>query len=196
MWEWPNRYLDERTLRFYVATETRFLSWAEVLALWIDAPSFSDAFSEALAAVPWAAFRWETRPLIGSDFAEPFEFVVIDSPDLIARPDPAPFAEHLRHAGRRTIVEFDNLGGDARMVVPCPLVADDAYTHLARFVRFAPKAQQRELWREVGLAMERRAGDIPVWLNTAGAGVAWLHVRLDDRPKYYAHAPYTVVTTG
>ncbi len=24
----------------------------------------------------------------------------------------------------------------------------------------------------------------------AGLGVAWLHIRLDDRPKYYRHAPY------
>jgi hypothetical protein len=30
----------------------------------------------------------------------------------------------------------------------------------------------------------------PEWLSTAGAGVSWLHVRLDDRPKYYGYAPY------
>ncbi|MFL6237620.1 MAG: DUF6940 family protein [Thermoanaerobaculia bacterium] len=23
-----------------------------------------------------------------------------------------------------------------------------------------------------------------------GAGVSWLHVRLDDRPKYYGYGPY------
>jgi hypothetical protein len=38
--------------------------------------------------------------------------------------------------------------------------------------------------------MARRVGRQPVWLSTAGAGVAWLHVRLDDRPKYYGHGPY------
>ena len=46
------------------------------------------------------------------------------------------------------------------------------------------------LWQVVGEAMERRLGTEPVWLSTAGAGVSWLHVRLDDRPKYYGHAPY------
>ncbi|MFO1021395.1 MAG: hypothetical protein U0903_11970 [Planctomycetales bacterium] len=33
----------------------------------------------------------------------------------------------------------------------------------------------------------------PVWLSTAGAGVPWLHVHLDDQPKYYSHAPYRAV---
>ncbi len=28
------------------------------------------------------------------------------------------------------------------------------------------------------------------WLNTEGGGVAWLHVRIDQRPKYYHYAPY------
>jgi hypothetical protein len=51
-------------------------------------------------------------------------------------------------------------------------------------------AQQRALWQSVGEAMSRRIGARPVWLSTAGAGVAWLHVRLDDRPKYYGYAPY------
>ncbi len=32
--------------------------------------------------------------------------------------------------------------------------------------------------------------DRPIWLSTAGGGVAWLHVRLDSTPKYYGYAPY------
>ena len=36
-------------------------------------------------------------------------------------------------------------------------------------------------------ALLQRLGARPVWLSTAGGGVDWLHVRLDDRPKYYRH---------
>jgi hypothetical protein len=64
------------------------------------------------------------------------------------------------------------------------------YGHLAAFVRGAPAEQREALWRTVGDALSRRLGAKPVWLSTAGAGVSWLHVRLDDRPKYYGHAPY------
>jgi hypothetical protein len=38
--------------------------------------------------------------------------------------------------------------------------------------------------------MVRRMSAKPVWLSTAGAGVSWLHVRLDDQPKYYGFALY------
>jgi hypothetical protein len=38
--------------------------------------------------------------------------------------------------------------------------------------------------------MSERVGSKVVWLSTAGAGVSWLHVRLDDRPKYYQFEPY------
>lgn len=190
MWEWPSKYLDDRTLRFHAATATRALSWGEVLALWIDEPKFSAAFDAALAAAPWEAFRWETPALRCEELDEPFEFVVIDAPELPECPDPTPFAEHFRDAADRPVVRFNNIGGDAELVVPCPIADETAYAQLAHFVRRAPASQRHALWHEVGLAMERRVDDRPVWLSTAGSGVAWLHVRLDDSPKYYAHTPY------
>jgi hypothetical protein len=57
-------------------------------------------------------------------------------------------------------------------------------------MRQAPEQQKHALWKLVGAAMQHRLGIKPVWLSTAGAGVSWLHVRLDDRPKYYGYAPY------
>jgi hypothetical protein len=42
--------------------------------------------------------------------------------------------------------------------------------------------------------MQRRLNNKPVWLSTAGAGVAWLHIRLDDRPKYYGYTPFRAFT--
>ena len=74
--------------------------------------------------------------------------------------------------------------------MPCPRGDLDAYGHLAAFVRGAPDSQRDGLWRSVASAMRRRVNAKPVWLSTAGDGVAWLHVRLDDRPKYYAFTPY------
>ncbi|NBB94088.1 MAG: hypothetical protein GVY32_13065 [Gammaproteobacteria bacterium] len=167
------------------------LSWRDVLAGWRETPALAEAFGAALAELPFAAFRWETPAMTGHRLDTVFECVAVDDPSLDVAPDPSPFSEHLRDD--RSVVRFPNLGGDAVMVVPCRRSREAAYSHVAAFCRHAPGDQQQALWREVAEAMIERLGDRPVWLNTAGAGVAWLHVRLDDRPKYYAHAPYRTV---
>lgn len=63
MYERPVKKLDDRTMRFQIAVDTRLLCWAEVLALWTDSPEFADEFSAALGASRFSAFRWETPPL-------------------------------------------------------------------------------------------------------------------------------------
>lgn len=88
------------------------------------------------------------------------------------------------------VVSFANLGGDATLVVPSSRGPDENYGHLAAFVRGAPRDQVRSLWRRVGQVASEGLGRSPVWISTAGGGVAWLHVRFDRRPKYYGHAPY------
>ncbi|MDJ0803596.1 MAG: hypothetical protein QNI97_12050, partial [Desulfobacterales bacterium] len=103
---------------------------------------------------------------------------------------PTAFAEHFEKADVGGVVAFPNLGGDAILIAPCPVVARSDYGHLAVYLRNSHVRQQHLLWALVGAAMQRRISSKPVWLNTAGGGVAWLHVRLDDRPKYYGYAPY------
>jgi uncharacterized protein DUF6940 len=102
--------------------------------------------------------------------------------------EPEAFAEHFRRD--QNVASFGNLGRDAVLVAPCPGGPGSNFSHLASFNRTAPVAQQDALWQAVGEAMTKRIGRRPVWLSTAGLGVGWLHVRLDDRPKYYRHLPY------
>jgi hypothetical protein len=105
-------------------------------------------------------------------------------------PDSSAFSEHFSTSSAEQVVTFSNLSGDAVLVVPLPVAQNEAYTHLAVFLRQAPAEQISALWRNVGHALEARLSNAPVWLSTAGMGVSWLHVRLDSRPKYYRHEPY------
>jgi hypothetical protein len=164
------------------------ITYREVLDLWQSDEAFRTYFTQLLATSPIAVFRWETPAATKETLDRPFEFVLLLCPGLERPPERAAFAEHFERD--KLVVAFDNLGGDATLVVPTPQADDSAYGHLAAFVRQAPEEQSQALWQEVGLAMERRVGDKPVWLSTAGMGVAWLHVRLDSRPKYYGHLPY------
>jgi len=176
-------------VRFALVLDSRPASFADVLRAWHDDADFRSLFNALLADSPFTAFRWETPPITGATVTRAFECVLLDSPGLARRPEPEAFAEHFANA-KEGVVSFTNLGGDAVLVVPCPIIAPSAYGHLATFVRLAPEGQRHALWRSIGQAMARRVGAKPVWLSTAGAGVSWLHVRLDDRPKYYGYGPY------
>jgi hypothetical protein len=178
-----------RVLRVAIDRDASPVGYGEILHHWQNDGEFRSFFNGVLAGAPFSALRWETPPLTAAAAGREFEFVLLDSPGLARNPDDEAFAEHFG-AGAGGVVEFQNLGKDAIMVVPCPGGPPPAYGHLAAFVRQAPEPQRHALWQTVGAAMQRRLSNRPVWLSTAGAGVAWLHVRLDDRPKYYGYAPY------
>jgi hypothetical protein len=177
-------------IRIAIDLESSPAPFSDVLRRWQNDARFRSYFMGVLAAVPFSAFRWETPPVTAATADLPFEFVVLDSPGLAHTPDSLAFAEHFSGAAGEGVVSFPNLGRDAILVVPCPWDDLSAYGHLAAFIRGAPEPQKHALWRLVGTVMERQLGPQPVWLSTAGAGVSWLHVRLDKRPKYYGHAPY------
>lgn len=152
---------------------------------------FTEWFCCTLADFESAAFFWELPPLTSSRLDADAEFVLIEAPMLARLPvERAPFAEHFDEARGEDVIVFPNLGGDAVMVVPCPQGPDENYAHLAAFLRGADLEQMRALWRRTAQEMLRSVGERPLWLSTAGGGVAWLHVRLDSRPKYYRYGPY------
>jgi len=174
--------------RHYAVTDgDRPLPVSAALRLWQHDGAFRDLFIETLAKSPFRAFRWETPPVTRATVSRPLEFVLVDSPELDHPADASAFRSQFTDA---PVVTFENLGRDALMVVPCPEASADAYAHLAAFVRHGPSAQVHALWASIGQAVQQRLSDRPLWLSTAGSGVAWLHVRLDSRPKYYVHSPY------
>lgn len=177
--------------QYRVLRDGRPVSYGDVLRLWQNDAAFRSFFTAMLAAAPFPAFRWETPAVTAGTVGRAFEFVLLDEPGLPARADVSAFASHVgQPTPRDGVVAFRNLGRDAVLVVPCPVGPPAAYAHLAAFVRHAPDAQRHALWRVVGREAEARVGPVPVWLSTAGMGVPWLHVRLDDRPKYYGFDPY------
>jgi hypothetical protein len=168
------------------------LDYREVLRRWQRDEAFVDGFIGLLAAVPFDAYLWESPPVDRSTVARRFEFTVIDRPALARAADPSPFSDPFDDADGDAVVRFTNLGGDAVLVAPKPEACADGVdcAHLAAFTRSAPPQLQHRLWRRVADEMQQRVSTRPVWLSTSGLGVAWLHVRLDQRPKYYEHAPY------
>ncbi len=181
-----------RVTRFAIRREQDAVSCAAAISAWRDDASFRAFFNDLLAAAPYRAYFWETRPFTTATLRAEFEFILADSPTLArVRADRRPFERALRRAvGAHAIAEFPSLGRDAYLLAPDALAAPEHYAHLAAFVRGAPPDQQQALWSAVGRAVAGRVGRSPLWVSTSGLGVYWLHVRLDTTPKYYTHVPY------
>ncbi len=184
-------------LRFYAGDVC--LTYADFLSALAMEPSFRELIREELRGAPFVAFRWETPPLADTNMDQPFECLLHDSPDLNVRADPTDFETYFQP--NVDVVCFDNLGSDALLIVPCPISTSANYSHIGSFHRSAPVSQQHAFWIAVAHSMMERIGSLPLWLSTAGGGVDWLHMRLDERPKYYRHIPWrdgrkAATTTG
>ena len=179
-----------RAIKFAIDIGSSPVSYSDVIQLWQNDAGFRVFFTSLLVDSPFPMFRWETPPVTQTTANQAFEFVLLDSPGLASDPDPAAFAEHFVTKTSGEVVEFPNLGSDAILIVPRPDDPSSDYGHLAAYLRYSREVQQHSLWKAVAAAMQRRLNSRPVWLSTAGGGVAWLHIRLDDRPKYYGYAPY------
>jgi hypothetical protein len=178
-------------IRYQILWRGAQLTFRELFSYLESDPGFTEWYADTLARASLPAFFWEHPPLTEQNVDGGAEFVLIESSSLARlQPDPRPFAnQFVRHPGAE-VITIPNLGGDALLVVPAPVVAHEAYPHLAAFLRGAPRGQIQELWKAAARAVHKTLGTEPTWISTAGLGVPWLHLRLDTRPKYYRFAPY------
>ena len=203
MWQSKRKALESnRIQQVSIFRDGKQITYLEVIELWQQEESFREFFISLLADAPMSAYFWETPPITEATVERKFEFVLVDSPKLASiKPDPSDFRQHFKSTNRK-VVTFPNLGNDALLVVPCPITDIPASTHLADFVREAPRSQQHLLWQTVGrsvshavgLSLQQKLSRQPIWVSTSGLGVHWLHVRLDSRPKYYCYEPYKTVS--
>lgn len=179
-----------RKIKYTIEQDGVTLAYNDFLEKLLQNTDFRDFFISVLKNSPFDAFRWETPPLTDANSDQMFEFMLIASPSLATRPDLSTFAKYFTAHAPGDVTYFESLGRDALLVIPCPDENKNDFAHLAAFTQHAAMEQQHALWSKVGELVLQRLGPQPLWLSTAGAGVAWLHVRLDSRPKYYNHQPY------
>lgn len=182
----------ERFVRYQLTKAAAPLTYAQALNLLQFDQSFRTYLTSLLAKAPFSAYQWETPAIAANSTTRQFEFTLFNSPEFTERAtDRETFTAYFTADDTdQGVVAFSNLGGDATLIVPSPRSADDAYGHIAAFIRNAPAAQVDALWRVIGTTVANQVSASPLWLSTSGEAVAWLHVRLDSRPKYYHFAPY------
>lgn len=176
---------SENRFTFKIKQNNQLLVFANVLRLWRIDENFRSFYLQILKDFSHAALFWEHPPLTTITLNRDYECTLVASSHLDQRAiDTNSFKKYLNT--NESIVDFYNLSGDARLVVPTRKSEVENYKHLLCFVRNAPIKQTHDLFQRIGETLpkeiERRGC---IWLNTEGSGVIWLHVRMDTRPKYY-----------
>ncbi|NME68217.1 DUF6940 family protein [Flammeovirga aprica] len=181
---------NEHAARLKIQDGDKNLSFSEVFDLWKTSSSFIDFYTCKLLEVLGNSFFWEHPPLLQKDLDKDYELVIRKTNSYAKRVmDEQAFSEHFEIDN--AIVNFDNLGRNARLIVPVKTKEGDIYKHLGSFLEGGDKEQIEGLFQTIAIQVESelKKGK-QIWLNTAGLGVIWLHVRLDTRPKYYKTKQY------
>jgi hypothetical protein len=112
--------------------------------------------TSSIQEFPAPALFWECPPVtLETASSQEFEYVLLPAPALAGvTEDPDVFSEHfVRFAGQ--VTTFTNLGGDARLVAPCPSQLGQgkgkgsSFAHLAVLLRTSGSAYSSELQQVV-----------------------------------------------
>ena len=168
------------------------MTFAEVIKSWKSDAEFRQFYISLISDMPYEALFWESPAITQSTISKLYEFVAVDSPSLVSvEPNSSAFEQYFNSdTNNESVVVFANLGNDAWLIAPCPIDSNNVYTHLAKFVREAPNVQCHEFFQKLGEEIEKKISNKPLWINTSGLGIYWLHARLDSYPKYYTYTPY------
>ena len=168
------------------------VSHRQFLSLLSENDEFINWYNQLLADCPFDAFFWENKPITNENLEDIYECTLVKSSTLSkVSTESKTFDSYFDDA--KNAVSFSNLGGDAKLVAPCPVSNRKIYTQIGSFVREAPDDQILDFWQLVGNEMINHIKQEPRWLSTSGLGVYWLHVRIDLVPKYYQTEAYRTV---
>lgn len=169
--------------------KSRPITNQEFLHLLEERESFRFAYNGLLRQSDHPAFYWEHPPLSADNLHATYRFSLIASTTLHGvAADRRPFASHFGEP--EPFLVAPNLKKDALLVIPNGKVFGQELVSLADVVRKLPEEDLDLFWGVVAQVTAELLVKRTVYLNTAGDGVSWCHVRLDSRPRYYKNRAY------
>ena len=177
----------------FVDARGELFCWEQIARGLCESDDFCSLWNQTWAELPFD-FEWKPVP-IHPYTAQTHPFFAIAFPAEFRPANPHDFDRYLNALGPEEFVAtFENFSGDARLLAPRKV---DEFGHIAAFCRTASGEMRRSLWGRVGeLCLDAIAQETPVWCNTHGHGVPWLHVRFDSRLKYSAFPPRGNITAN
>ncbi len=181
---------SENSVHFSIKNGAGYLTFEEVFNLWETSDEFILFYREKLLGMNFPAFYWE-HPAVNEELlGKKYECIVQRSKPLETLPINENAFRSFIH-NDQGVADFMNLGKDARLVIPTKKTDKEIYNHMSKFLEFGDNEQIIAVFRRIGsVVLEEIQKQKLIWLNTAGLGIIWLHVRMDTRPKYYKTSRY------
>lgn len=191
--KFKKKYISKNETVYKLFQNDERVSFEYFLILLTTKPAFRKLFNAVLSKSPFDAFFFEC-PGVNNKTVKTtlFEFVLINSKQLAnIKVNSDPFEMYLNKC-KKSATYFKNLSKTTELIIPCRLYKNtQQYAHLANFCRMGETRQQNMFWKLVGTKMlELLKSKTCIWLSTSGLGVHWLHIRLDQKPKYYNYVKY------
>jgi len=181
---------NEHWVKFRLKKEEQYLSFKNVFELWANDSEFVEFYKTELIKLNYQAFCWE-HPALKKEFLEKkYECILQRSKPLEHLPiNENVFKNYIYE--KEQVADFMNLGKNARLVIPTKKIDKEIYNHMGKFIRLADAEQVNEVFKSIGkIIFEEIETKKLIWLNTAGLGIIWLHIRMDTKPKYYKTKSY------
>lgn len=165
--------------------------WSSVISEWENGivPSYPEGINKR--------FFFETS-VCDENMSRPYMHTFIESVQLekYGQHDYSTYRDYLKASNDENVVAFNNLSGDAVLVVPQPRSGKN-YVTIKDFMDNAPQEQQIAFWKRAAEEIRRWLGSGEngkniVFVSTHGLGVPYFHLRLCKVPKYYKTIEFKV----
>jgi hypothetical protein len=176
------------------------ISFDDAMILLVYSPEFRAFCTYVMGLIPFDQYYWYMGKINNT---ESFKFFIkkwkskntVITPDgeEIVKEDLTSFKEHLdKIPFNKDTTIFTNKNADAYLMIPKYYPnKTNTYSTIANFMKYAPKKQINNFWKDIGnealLLTSKKYG--PIYINTHGDGVSYLHVRFDFKYKYLNWMP-------
>ncbi len=130
---------------------------------------------------------WEFHPYDLNSTQNIAEFALIEASSF-GKANSSSFKEYLKNKEDNQVVMFKNLSGDTNLITINSLnTKNQTFCHIMEFMKNSTHENKNKLLTKIGEEMLKYTNSTtPAYLSTHGHGIPWLHIRICNRPKYYA----------
>ena len=179
----------DMSMLMYLHIKTqKILTWNNVLNLWINKnKKFNKVFRDSLSK-PSFNYMWKTVPLTKKTLHMPFVSMFLPNDKLPEEEDYTQYKKYITPKCNQT-ASFWNPSETTYLLIPCPRNRKN-FSTLKYFNDQCSETQSLNFWKAAGeIAFDYRDAGEPVWINTHGTGIPYLHLRYDETYKYSCEMP-------